>query len=106
MGTKNFASDSLNEVGELLMQYYNNEQPEEEIFKSSKLRLSKVDESVPIYQIISALGLCHNVTPIIADDGSLEYQASSPDEVALVKFTESVNMTLIKRTREQIVLRN
>lgn len=59
-----------------------------------------------------ALALCHNVrafltrweeggdvlmgvgwvqvTPVVNDDGSTTYQASSPDEVAIVQWTESV----------------
>ena len=34
------------------------------------------------------------------------YQASSPDEVALVKFTESVGLVLAERTMTTITLRN
>ena len=34
------------------------------------------------------------------------YQASSPDEVALVKFTESVGLVLAERTLNTITLRN
>lgn len=43
---------------------------------------------------IMCIALCHNVTPVPAEDGGIEYQAASPDEVALVKFTESVGVTL------------
>jgi len=32
--------------------------------------------------------VCHNVTPIINEKGEKEFQASSPDEVALVKMAE------------------
>jgi len=35
----------------------------------------------------TALILCNNVTPVI-DDGVRILQASSPDEIALVKFAE------------------
>lgn len=38
--------------------------------------------------LISALGLCHNVTPTIDDDGLRTFQASSPDEIALVQISE------------------
>jgi phospholipid-translocating ATPase len=38
------------------------------------------------------------------DDGSVTYQASSPDEVAIVKWTESVGLTLIFRDRTRIEL--
>jgi phospholipid-translocating ATPase len=46
--------------------------------------------------MISALALCHNVTPTYEND-KVEYQASSPDEVALVKFAKSLDMQLVRR---------
>lgn len=80
---------------------------------------------------VLALALCHNVTPsyenesetssnshapndLMSDsDVSIQmrprgvtYQASSPDEVALVQWTESVGLTLVDRDISQIKLRN
>ncbi|RNF07043.1 putative phospholipid-transporting ATPase IIB [Trypanosoma rangeli] len=43
-----------------------------------------------------ALVLCHNVSPVM-EDGRLEYQASSPDEVAFVKFCSSIGVSLVHR---------
>jgi phospholipid-translocating ATPase len=62
------------------------------------------DLSQRLFEIVQALAVCHNVTPIIEDDApeQLSYQASSPDEVAIVKWTELVGMTLISRDRESI----
>lgn len=45
------------------------------------------------------------MTPVIEHD-KVTYQASSPDEVALVKFTESINLTLVYRDVSTIKLRN
>ena len=59
------------------------------------------DLSQRLFEIVQALAVCHNVTPII-ENGQLSYQASSPDEVAIVKWTELVGMTLISRDRESI----
>lgn len=58
------------------------------------------DLSQRLFEIVQALAVCHNVTPIIED--TVSYQASSPDEVAIVKWTELVGMTLIARDRESI----
>ena len=55
---------------------------------------------------VRALALCHNVTPCIEEDGTRAYQAASPDEIALVKFTESVGLTLHDRTARRIVLQD
>jgi phospholipid-translocating ATPase len=53
-----------------------------------------------IRDFITALALCHNVTPTYPNPENraiVEYQASSPDEVALVKFAESLDMRLVER---------
>ncbi len=57
-----------------------------------------------IRDAITALGLCHNVTPV-EENGETVFQASSPDEVALVKFSESLKMRLNQRSqlRMQII---
>jgi phospholipid-translocating ATPase len=44
------------------------------------------------------------VTPVTNDDGSVTYQASSPDEVAIVKWTQSIGLTLVFRDRTRIEL--
>lgn len=44
------------------------------------------------------------VTPLINEDGSVAYQASSPDEVAIVRWTSSVGLTLTARDRNSITL--
>ena len=57
-----------------------------------------------IRDTITAMVLCNNVTPIVDenDSNNVTYQASSPDEVALVKFAESLNMKLTNRTDKEI----
>ena len=40
------------------------------------------------------------------DDGSVAYQASSPDEVAIVKWTEAMGITLVARDRKRMTLRD
>lgn len=56
---------------------------------------------------ISALALCNNVTPIKNyEDNTIDYQASSPDEIALVIYAEKLNMRLISRTDTHVKLLN
>ena len=46
------------------------------------------------------MAVCHNVTPVYPDELQpklKEFQASSPDEVALVKFADSMGMRLAQR---------
>ncbi|KAF8486610.1 hypothetical protein F5888DRAFT_1640082 [Russula emetica] len=63
------------------------------------------DMSARICDVVLSLALCHNVTPVTNDDGSVTYQASSPDEVAIVNWTSSVGLTLTFRDRTRIELR-
>ena len=59
--------------------------------------------------ILTALALCHNVTPTYPNPNNkniVEYQASSPDEVALVKFAEVMDMRLIERDQSKILIEN
>ncbi|KAK4191365.1 putative type IV phospholipid-transporting ATPase [Podospora australis] len=60
-----------------------------------------------VRDVVMALALCHNVTPTTEEeDGRTfnSYQASSPDEIAIVKWTESVGLRLAYRDRKSIVL--
>ncbi|KAJ2125846.1 putative aminophospholipid-translocase [Coemansia sp. RSA 720] len=75
-----------------------------------------------VFDMVESLALCHNVTPAeesapAADGGThddragvavskpMAYQASSPDEVAIVKWTEHVGVVLAERTLSTITLR-
>jgi len=53
-----------------------------------KKRLFRREKDCLVRDLISALVLCHNVTPV-DDNGSRVLQASSPDEIALVEMTRS-----------------
>lgn len=53
-----------------------------------------------VRDMISCLALCHNVTPTYPDPNDptiREFQASSPDEVALVKFADTLGLKLLER---------
>jgi phospholipid-translocating ATPase len=67
------------------------------------------DQQFICRDFVTALALCHNVTPTYPDESDhsiVEYQASSPDEVALVKFADSMNMKLIERDQNYIKIQN
>ena len=53
----------------------------------------------------TALVLCNNVTPVI-DDGQRILQASSPDEIALVKFAEELGFMMRHREKNEIFILN
>ena len=90
--------------------------PAETVSRGVRIRyqtIQKVTESV------KAIALCHNVTPTYPENeissdaevdqdlmisGVRDYQASSPDEVALVQWTEQVGLTLIQRDLNRMTL--
>ena len=60
-----------------------------------------------VRDVVLALGLCHNVTPTIEEEDGKQvtsYQASSPDEIAIVKWTEAVGLRLVHRDRKSMTL--
>lgn len=104
-------------------------------FQPRHLRIDSYEiDRDTVYRLQSgvlALALCHNVTPsydnefdnisssqngndVMLDSNvvipmqprSVTYQASSPDEVALVQWTERVGLALVDRDISQIKLRN
>ncbi|KAF2145877.1 uncharacterized protein K452DRAFT_242268 [Aplosporella prunicola CBS 121167] len=62
-----------------------------------------------VRDVVLALALCHNVTPTTEEvNGELitTYQASSPDEIAIVRWTENVGLRLLQRDRHSITLQS
>ncbi|KAL8680550.1 MAG: hypothetical protein Q9186_003241 [Xanthomendoza sp. 1 TL-2023] len=62
-----------------------------------------------VRDLVLALALCHNVTPTTEEEDGhsfTSYQASSPDEIAIVRWTEQVGLRLIHRDRTGIKLQS
>ncbi|KAF1829569.1 phospholipid-translocating P-type ATPase [Decorospora gaudefroyi] len=60
-----------------------------------------------VRDVVLALALCHNVTPTTEEANGetvTTYQASSPDEIAIVRWTEAVGLKLLSRDRESMTL--
>ncbi|TGO49383.1 hypothetical protein BOTNAR_0433g00020 [Botryotinia narcissicola] len=70
---------------------------------------SYVKQGFSVPRLVLALALCHNVTPTIEEINGQDvtsYQASSPDEIAIVKWTEAVGLRLIHRDRKGMLLQS
>ncbi|KAJ3785305.1 protein transporter [Lentinula aff. detonsa] len=133
MGTMSYGQDSMDEVGRQLALAFasSNSGPGDDHSQHNHIRGSSValahtgshsvgglsgagaggggrgrrDMSSRVKDVVQSLALCHNVTPVTNDDGSVTYQASSPDEVAIVGWTQSIGLTLVYRDRTKMVLR-
>lgn len=54
-----------------------------------------------IKNMLKALSICHNVTPVFTDE-EISFQASSPDEIAFVKYADLYGFELTHRTENSI----
>ncbi|KAJ0181431.1 hypothetical protein K1T71_003516 [Dendrolimus kikuchii] len=133
LGNALFDCNNFHEVEALLTQYVTNDAPSLPTSPAADASAS-VTAPTPrqVWQCVLAIALCHNVTPVYddadqradeaqSDMGSsvmsescggavpqqqlCEYQASSPDEVALVKWTDMMGVSLYQRDLHNISLK-
>ncbi|XP_016881223.1 putative phospholipid-transporting ATPase IIB isoform X18 [Homo sapiens] len=124
LGTVSYGADTMDEIQSHVRDSYSQMQSQAGGNNTGSTPLRKAQSSAPkvrksvssrIHEAVKAIVLCHNVTPVYesragvteetefaeADqdfsDENRTYQASSPDEVALVQWTESVGLTLVSR---------
>uniref|UniRef100_A0A8C2ZVK2 Phospholipid-transporting ATPase n=1 Tax=Cyclopterus lumpus TaxID=8103 RepID=A0A8C2ZVK2_CYCLU len=119
LGTVSYGTDTMDEIQNHIVQ--SGSTPS----RKTQTPGPKVRKSVSsrIHEAVKAIALCHNVTPVYeshaivngetesaeADqdfsDDNRTYQASSPDEVELVRWTQSVGLTLVNRDLTSLQLR-
>ncbi|RXW18096.1 hypothetical protein EST38_g7764 [Candolleomyces aberdarensis] len=110
MGTMSYGADAMDEVAHQLAVAFGAEQGSghhKQPSMSTGAQLAtrgRRDMSSRVRDVVLSLALCHNVTPVTNDDGTVTYQASSPDEVAIVTWTASVGLTLVFRDRTKMEL--
>uniref|UniRef100_A0A4W5L877 P-type phospholipid transporter n=1 Tax=Hucho hucho TaxID=62062 RepID=A0A4W5L877_9TELE len=92
LATVFYGMDTMDEIQSHIVQSY------AQVRKSVSSRIHEAEKAV---------ALCHNVTPTDQDFSvdNRTYQASSPDEVALVWWTESVGLTLVNRDLNSLLLK-
>jgi phospholipid-translocating ATPase len=109
-----------------------NDDPQEKPRKKRNVRRAgrRRDQHQVVVDLCLALILCHNVTPVFTtvweeddpQEGSApddqervprgvsrrnrDFQAASPDEIALVKFAETLGMVLLERDESSIKIKN
>lgn len=94
IGTISYAGDSMDEVAA----YINNS-------NAAAGPRSRREVAGRVRDIVGCLAVCHCVTPSF-EDGELTYQAASPDEIAIVKWTREMGLELYRRDRQSMVLKH
>uniref|UniRef100_A0A8C1I192 Phospholipid-transporting ATPase n=1 Tax=Cyprinus carpio carpio TaxID=630221 RepID=A0A8C1I192_CYPCA len=119
LGTVAYGMDSMDEVQSHVFSAYT--QPPHDLQASRAPGATKVRKTISsrVHEAVKAIALVHNVTPAYESNGVTDqaeaeqhyedtcrvYQASSPDEVSLVQWTESVGLTLVGRDQSSMQLR-
>lgn len=122
VGTVSYANEAMDEVATYVRQAFslvsttNTDQPLKLFTPSTPFSVPSANATATrtrreigsrVRDLVLALALCHNVTPTSEkNDGDIitSYQASSPDEIAIVRWTESVGLRLTHRDRYGITL--
>uniref|UniRef100_A0A452VJG0 Phospholipid-transporting ATPase n=1 Tax=Ursus maritimus TaxID=29073 RepID=A0A452VJG0_URSMA len=124
LGTVAYGLDSMDEVQSHIFSIYTQvipSQSQDPPAQKGPTLTTKVRRTMSsrVHEAVKAIALCHNVTPVYESNGVTDqaeaekqyedscrvYQASSPDEVALVQWTESVGLTLVGRDQSSMQLR-
>jgi len=115
LGAAAYSDDTFNEINKLVNEEYQDGR------RVSKVKIGKMGEGERVTEAVLALALCHNVTPVYDEGGevgesdspevdqaqgggTVTYQASSPDEVALVEWAGWAGLKLAARTMTEITL--
>lgn len=116
LGTMLFARDSLEDIYQYALSAFEHRlqpsQPSDPSLPPNPFpnptrapdKLKARRAHLQVLEALLAIALAHNVTPV-EDGPSRVLQAASPDEVALVRFAESVGILLQQRTMSRVVLR-
>ncbi|KAK3901492.1 hypothetical protein C8A05DRAFT_34816 [Staphylotrichum tortipilum] len=119
VGTVSYANDAMDEVSAYVKQVllattaagsHALATPSTSISSAANVGATRTRREIGsrVRDVVLALALCHNVTPTTEEDDAgrmvTSYQASSPDEIAIVRWTESVGLRLASRDRKSMVL--
>lgn len=100
VGTVCYNAENVEDITRSIVKALNKESKLKQIFwKRSKSLDSK------IYDLMEALSVCHSVMPIESENG-IQYQASSPDEIAMINYSGLVGMQLVGRDSRKIIIKN
>ncbi|KAK5703149.1 putative aminophospholipid-translocase [Elasticomyces elasticus] len=112
VGTAGFGGEEgTSEVRSMVGQVFGDTENNDQLWTPSKgsggaqgMSRTRREIAAKVRDLVVALGVCHNVTPTVEEDGTTGYQASSPDEIAIVQWTEAVGLRLAHRDRGNIRL--
>ncbi|KAJ4347834.1 putative aminophospholipid-translocase [Didymosphaeria variabile] len=100
VGTVSYANEAMDEVASYVQQSFSTASGEAPSFVTpsstyvaplTSATRTRREIGSRVRDVVLALALCHNVTPITEEENGktvTSYQASSPDEIAIIRWTE------------------
>ncbi|OAA66958.1 haloacid dehalogenase-like hydrolase [Niveomyces insectorum RCEF 264] len=119
VGTVSYANEAMDEIAAYVQQSFASLEPSSSALitpsstsvssgASAGATRTRREIGTRVRDVVLALALCHNVTPTTDEDENgqtvTSYQASSPDEIAIVRWTEAVGLRLAYRDRKGMTL--
>ena len=117
VGTVSYGGDAMEEVASYVKQAFSTSEgfgegplftPSAGINSLNGTTRTRREIGLRVRDLVLALAVCHNVTPTIETNETgqpfVVYQASSPDEIAIVEWTEKMGLGLARRDRKSITL--
>lgn len=132
LGNASYEQNTFDDVAAIIQSLNVNESAHLEIISNAFERRAspksprRSSDGWRIWEAVKAIAVCHNVTPINesnknngngndrnsptrsisieSNDDDVNYQAASPDEIALVKWSERVGLTLVARDLDTMTL--
>jgi phospholipid-translocating ATPase len=104
VGTVSYGTDSMEEVEQMIL--LGDSAPNAHLPSPMSSQRGRREIGGRVKDAVLALAVCHNVTPIQPDNepDPVQYQAASPDEVAIVQWCASVGVHLEHRDRQTMAL--
>lgn len=130
LGTIAYGDELFDEVAATIQSLNISEKRQSDEISYGRGNQARRSESWRLWEAVKAIAVCHNVTPINETnklngsngngdnrssptrsitiesnkDEDVNYQAASPDEIALVKWSEHVGLTLVARDLDSMTL--
>jgi len=118
VGTVSYANEAMEEVSSYVRQCFTPAAGEDPVlvtpssaYNSTLTSATRTRREIGsrVRDVVLALAICHNVTPTTEEENGetvTTYQASSPDEIAIVRWTEAVGLKLLSRDRQSMSLQS
>jgi phospholipid-translocating ATPase len=103
IGTVSYSAESMEEVSKIILDQSHTETP---LLSSISSQRGRREVNSRVRDAVFSLAVCHNVTPTLNELNVVQYQAASPDEIAIIQWIASLGLHLIHRDRHTLHLKS